>query len=166
SYAAIANGGKVLRPNLVKEVFSNSGSVLRAPEPSVISEISLKPETLELVREGLRQVVNEPKGTAWWHRGQGLAMAGKTGTSQVISLSAEKLFMKCEEKEYRFRHHGVFAAYAPYDNPRIAVGVVVEHGCSGSGAAAPVAKEIVTAYMKKYEPEKQARLAEIQRQEY
>lgn len=166
SYAAIANGGKVLRPSLVKEVFSNAGNVLRAPEPKTISEITLKPETLALVKEGLRQVVNDPKGTSWWNRGNGIGMAGKTGTSQVISLSAEKLFMKCEEKEYRFRHHGVFAAYAPYDNPRIAVGVVVEHGCSGSGAAAPIAKEVVTAFMKKYEPEKQAKLAEIQRQEY
>lgn len=166
SYAAIANGGKVLQPTLVKEVFSNAGKVLREPKPKVISEITLKPETLELVREGLKQVVNDPKGTAWWQRGQGLAMAGKTGTSQVISLSADKLFMKCEEKEYRFRHHGVFAAYAPYDNPRIAVSVIIEHGCSGSGAAAPVAKEIVTAYMKKYEPEKQAKLAEEQRQAY
>lgn len=166
SYAAIANGGKVLRPTLVKEVFSNSGNVIRAPEPKTISEITLKPETLALVREGLRQVVNDPKGTSWWNRGQGIGMAGKTGTSQVISLSAEKLFMKCEEKEYRFRHHGVFAAYAPYDDPNVAVGVVVEHGCSGSGAAAPVAREVITAYMKKYMPEKQAKLAEIQRQEY
>lgn len=166
SYAAIANGGKVLRPTLVKEVFSNSGNVIRAPEAKTISEITLKPETLDLVREGLRQVVNDPKGTSWWNRGQGIGMAGKTGTSQVISLSAEKLFMKCEEKEYRFRHHGVFAAYAPHDDPNVAVGVVVEHGCSGSGAAAPVAKEVITAYMKKYMPEKQAKLAEIQRQEY
>ena len=166
AYAAIANGGQVFRPRLVKEVFSNSGKVVRSPEPEMISEITLKPETLALVREGLKQVVNNPKGTSWWNRGKGIAMAGKTGTSQVISMSAEKLFMKCQEKEYRFRHHGVFAAYAPYDDPRIAVSVIVEHGCSGSGAAAPVAKDIVTAFMQKYEPEKMAKFAEVQRQEY
>tara|TARA_R110000868_G_scaffold10025_2_gene49193 strand:- start:6037 stop:8043 length:2007 start_codon:yes stop_codon:yes gene_type:complete len=166
AYSAIANGGKVIKPTLVKEVFSNSGKVLRQPEPELTSEITLKPQTLALVREGLKQVVNNPKGTSWWNRGNGIAMAGKTGTSQVISMSAEKLFMKCQDKEYRFRHHGVFAAYAPYDDPRIAVSVVVEHGCSGSGAAAPVAKDIVTAFMKKYEPEKMAKFAEIQRQEY
>ncbi len=166
SYAAIANGGKVFKPTLVKEVFSNTGQVLRAPESQTISEIKLKPETLALVHEGLRQVVNDPKGTGWWQRGQGLGMAGKSGTSQVISMSAEKLFMKCEEKEYRFRHHAVFAAYAPHDDPQVAVGVVIEHGCSGSSAAGPVAKEVISTYMKKYLPEKQAKLAEIQRQEY
>lgn len=165
-YAAIANGGTVYRPTLVKEVFSNSGQVLRAPEPQTISEIKLKPKTLELIHKGLYEVVNEPKGTGWWQRGQGLGMSGKSGTSQVISMSAEKLFMKCDEKEYRFRHHAVFAAYAPYDDPQVAVGVVVEHGCSGSGAAGPVAKEVVSTYMKKYMPEKQAKLAEAQRQQY
>src|SRR5690606_14335627 len=95
SYAAIANGGTVYKPTLVKEVFSNSGQILRAPESQMISEIKLKPETLALVHEGLRQVVNDPKGTGWWQRGQGLGMSGKSGTSQVISMSAEKLFMKC-----------------------------------------------------------------------
>ena len=93
------------------------------------------------------------KGTAWWQRGQGIDMAGKTGTSQVISLSADKLFAKCEERKYKHRHHAVFAAFAPAEDPKIAIGVIVEHGCHGGSAAAPVARDIAQVYMKKYYPD-------------
>lgn len=155
SYAAIGNGGKLLTPYLIKEIFSHTGEVLKKGEAKEIpQEIKLSEKTLKLVREGLFDAVNTRKGTAWWHRGRGIRMAGKTGTSQVVSFSADKLFEKCEDKEYRFRHHGVFAAFAPVDDPEIAVSVVVEHGCHGSSAASPVAKEIITAYLKKYETEK------------
>jgi penicillin-binding protein 2 len=98
-------------------------------------------------------VVNEPHGTAYWFRGRGIEMAGKTGTSQVIGMNSKKLFAKCEDHPYQERHHGIFAAFAPAYNPRIAVAVVVEHGCHGSTAAAPVARDIITRYMKKYLPE-------------
>ena len=166
SYSAMANSGKVMKPILVKEIFSNSGDIIWQPKTNMISQIEFKARNIALVREGLRQVVNNPLGTGWWSRGEGLGMAGKTGTSQVVSLSAEKLFMKCEKKEYRYRHHGIFAGYAPHDDPKIAIGVIVEHGCSGSGAAAPVAKKVIEAYMAKYFPEKKRKLAKIQRREY
>ena len=55
--------------------------------------------------------------------------------------------------DYKYRHHGIFVSYAPADDPKIAVSVVVEHGCHGSTAAAPVARDIITTYMKKYHPE-------------
>jgi penicillin-binding protein 2 len=154
SYSAIANGGKLYKPHLVKETFTNSGEILKKSEPEVSSEVKISEKTLRLVRKGLIDVVNQPGSTAYWHRGQGIHMAGKTGTSQVMSFSADKLFSKCDEKEYKHRHHALFAAYAPYDDPQIAVGVVVEHGCSGSGVAAPIAQKIVTTYMKKFMPEK------------
>ena len=70
--------------------------------------------------------------------------------SQVIEFSADKIYHKCEERDYKYRHHGIFASYAPSVNPRIAVAVVVEHGCHGSSAAAPVAKEIIKKYLEKY----------------
>ena len=75
-------------------------------------------------------------------------MAGKTGTSQVKSFSAEDIYKKCEDREYKSRHHAIFSAYAPVENPEIAISVVVEHGCHGSSAAAPVAKAIVDEYFK------------------
>jgi penicillin-binding protein 2 len=161
SYAGIANGGKLFKPNIIKEVFSNSGEIHSNESAAVFEKINVSPKTLKLVQEGLSQVVNNPKGTAWWYRGKGNNMAGKTGTVQVVRSSADKIYQKCEEKEYKLRHHGLFAAYAPVDNPKIAIGVVVEHGCHGSSAASPVAREIVSAYLDKYYPEdKQRYLAE------
>jgi penicillin-binding protein 2 len=55
--------------------------------------------------------------------------------------------------KYEDRHHGLFVAFAPYDNPKIAVATIIEHGCSGSGAGAPVVQAVITEYMKKYQPE-------------
>ncbi|WP_127716608.1 penicillin-binding protein 2 [Halobacteriovorax sp. HLS] len=151
AYASIANGGKLYRPYLIKEIFSSDGTILEKFEPHIVSESTIKKENLEHVKKGLYQVVNHPKGTAWWHRGRGIRMAGKTGTSQVRSMSKKELFSKCKDMPYKDRHHGIFVGFAPFDNPKIAVAAVVEHGCSGSGAAAPVVKNVVTTFMKKYE---------------
>jgi penicillin-binding protein 2 len=80
-------------------------------------------------------------------------MAGKTGTSQVVKAqSDDELYAKCKDKDYKFRHHGVFVAFAPYDNPKIAVASLVEHGCGGSSAAAPIVEKVINTYMKKYLP--------------
>lgn len=154
SYAAIANGGKIYRPYVVKDIFDHQGELVKTFAPELLSEVKLKnPNTLKFVREGLYQVMNNPKGTAFHRRGEGIMMAGKTGTSQVRSASADKVYQKCELMDYESRHHGLFVGFAPYDDPKIATAVIIEHGCSGSGAAAPVAEKVVTAYMKKYQPE-------------
>lgn len=153
AYAAIGNGGTLFRPHLIKEIFNNNGDILNKIEPEIVRESTIKEENLEAVRKGLYQVANMQGGTAWWYRGRGIRMAGKTGTSQVRSMTKEELFSKCEDMPYKQRHHGLFAAFAPYENPKVAVAVIVEHGCHGSSAAAPVARDIITTYMKKYEPE-------------
>lgn len=158
-YAALANGGRLHRPKIIKEVFLDSGRTVRSMEPEVVGEVELSPETLRLVRRGLWEAVNTSKGTAWWQRSRGAEMAGKTGTSQVVSFSAENLFSKCEEKPYRHRHHGLFVAFAPFEDPRIAVSAVVEHGCHGSSAAAPIVRDVVEAYMRKRPPGGGGRLA-------
>jgi len=152
-YATIANGGKLYRPHLIKEMFTNSGEIIKRGEPEIISQVTLKPSTLEVVRKALYQVANVPSGTAYHYRGQGIKMAGKTGTSQVVRFSADKIYAKCEDREYKLRHHGLFVAFAPYEDPKIAVAVVVEHGCHGSSAAAPVARDITMAFMQKYYPD-------------
>ena len=150
AYAMIANNGVGYRPTLIKEIFSSSGDIIEKRIPEIIKEIKIKPENLEIVKKGLFEVVNDRNGTAWWYRLVNGEMAGKTGTSQVIEFSADKIYHKCEEREYKYRHHGIFASYAPAKNPRIAVAVVVEHGCHGSSAAAPVAKAVIETYLKKY----------------
>ncbi len=154
AYAAIANGGKIFRPYVVKDVYDDQGELVKTFHPELLSKIEMKnPKTLQLVREGLFQVMNNPKGTAFARRGPGIMMAGKTGTSQVKTASADKVYQKCDLMDYESRHHGLFVGFAPYDNPKIATAVIIEHGCSGSGAAAPVAEKVVTQYMKKYQPE-------------
>ncbi|MCB9060039.1 MAG: penicillin-binding protein 2 [Halobacteriovoraceae bacterium] len=162
-YAAIANGGKLYRPFLVKEVFSNSGKIIEKYDKQLVREVEVSDRTLQLVKEGLYQVVNNPKGTAWWQRGVGLHMAGKTGTSEVIRHSVENKYTKCEEYDYESRHHAVFAAYVPVEDPQIAMSVVVEHGCHGSSGAAPVAREMAKVYMEKYMPKLHEKLKEEDR---
>ncbi len=157
SYAALGNGGKVYQPHYVKEVFNNEGEIIKKINPQLISEIKLKPKTVEIIKQSLYEVVNSPTGTAFWYKGNGINMAGKTGTSQVVRFSQDKIYTKCEQLEYKFRHHGLFVAFAPHQDPKIAVAVVVEHGCHGSSAAAPVARDIITEYMKKYHNEMLAR---------
>ncbi len=154
SYAAIANGGRIYRPYVVKDIYDTDGELVKTFTPELLSEIKLQnPKTLKFVREGLFQVVNNPKGTAFARRGQGILMAGKTGTSQVKSASADKVYQKCELMDYESRHHGLFVGFAPFDNPKIAAAAIVEHGCHGSSAATPVVEAVITQYMKKYQPE-------------
>lgn len=154
SYAAIANGGKIYRPYVVKDIFDSNGELVKTFTPEMLSTIELKnPKTLKFIREGLFQVVNNPKGTAFYRRGEGILMAGKTGTSQVKSASADKVYAKCENMDYESRHHGLFIGFAPYDNPKIAAAAIVEHGCHGSSAATPVVEAVISQYMKKYHPD-------------
>ncbi len=165
SYAAIGNGGTLYKPHVVKEIFSNSGDILFKSEPEVLDQVKLSEKSLKAIQRGLYEVVNKQGGTAWWHRGRGIRMAGKTGTSQVRSMTPTELFSRCVDMPYKDRHHAIFVAYAPADNPQISVAVVVEHGCSGSSAAAPVAKEVITTYMQKYQPELFAKYSEEDRLE-
>jgi penicillin-binding protein 2 len=154
AYAAIATKGKLFRPYLVESISDYNGKVKKRFKPELIRSIKLKESTWNSIRTGLYKVANEPGGTAWWYKGFGNQVAGKTGTSQVVSAQSEKeLYAKCEQKPYEQRHHGVFVGFAPFDNPKIAVAALVEHGCHGSTAAVPVATKVISTYMKKYLPE-------------
>lgn len=154
AYATIASKGKRYRPFIVKEIMDQNLNTIKVTEPVLLDEVKLKPSTWDLVQEGLYKVANSPGGTAFWKRGLGNQMAGKTGTSQVVTAkSSDDLYSKCSERPYKYRHHGVFVAYAPFDNPQIAVAALVEHGCGGSSAAAPIVEKVISKYMEKYQPE-------------
>jgi penicillin-binding protein 2 len=154
AYAAIGNGGKIFRPYVVKDIYGTKGELYKTFTPELMSDFTMKnPKTLQFVRQGLFEVVNSPKGTAFARRGKGILMAGKTGTSQVVRASADKVYQKCEEMDYEYRHHGLFVGFAPYNNPKIAAAALVEHGCHGSSAATPVVEAVVSAYMQKYQPQ-------------
>lgn len=166
AYSVIANEGTLYRPQLIKEIFSNSGEIIRKMKPEIVGGIKISPGNLKAVKKGLFEVVNHEKGTAYWTRGRGIRMAGKTGTTQVRSMNKKELFSKCKEMPYVDRHHGLFVGFAPFDNPQIAVAAIVEHGCSGSGAAAPVVRDVITKYMQKYEKDLYERYAEEDKREY
>jgi penicillin-binding protein 2 len=140
--ARIANGTHAVRPWLASPPRDDEASA--EARPLGVSEWSLR-----FVREGMHRVVNGERGTARDARlpNPELAMAGKTGTSQVRRISrAERAtgVRKNEEKSWEERDHGLFVAFAPYRAPRYAVAVVVEHGGSGSQSAAPIARDIMT----------------------
>jgi penicillin-binding protein 2 len=132
----IANGGVPIKPYLVRNsnIFKQYDALKNEP---IVDKKYLK-----LIHEGMRRVVNEPGGTAYGKRivVQGFEMAGKTGTSQVIS-KREKEMSKSESENNA--NHAIFIGYAPVHDPKYAVSVVVEHGKSGSMAAAPIAKDIL-----------------------
>ncbi|HEX7709050.1 MAG TPA: penicillin-binding protein 2 [Thermoanaerobaculia bacterium] len=138
--AAVANGGKVYQPHVVRYVdrVQEDGSYKRFRVPSrVLSELELSPPALKAVRDGLWQVVNEQGGTGSNSRIEGLDVAGKTGSVQVIGYSG---WIKASALPFKFRDHAWFAAYAPANNPQMVVVVFVEHGGAGGADAAPLAK--------------------------
>jgi penicillin-binding protein 2 len=134
--------------------------------PEIINQFKLSKKTSDIIRQSLFDVVNTAGGTATSLKGVGIQMAGKTGTAQVMSFSADKIFNKCENQEYKFRHHALFAGFAPAANPKIAVAVVVEHGCHGGSAAGPVAKAMVAAFMNKYYSKYQGKIMSQDKMNY
>lgn len=159
AYNAIGTYGKVVRPFIVKKIMTSDNKVIKEFEPSVKRDLSdpndplhIQREVFDTVREGLRRVVNGERGTGRRSKLPFVEMAGKTGTSQVMSFSADQIYIECMKRPKYQRHHGWFIGYAPADNPEIAFGVLSEHACHGANAG-PVAKEIVKAYVAKYHPD-------------
>ena len=147
--SAIANGGTVWQPQVVQRVEDLAGEILWSSEPVKVSETHWSERSLKHVRKAMEAVVNEPGGTAWRSQLKEVRFAGKTGTAQVIKRKSdeeEEMEQETDVTPYRFRDHALFIAYAPVENPEVAVAVVVEHGEHGSSAAAPIAKAIFTQY--------------------
>ncbi|SNT16571.1 penicillin-binding protein 2 [Tropicimonas sediminicola] len=126
--------GEAIRPRLVKSVDTEEQPILSD------GPLGLSPTTLSQVRKAMFSVSNSRQGTAYRSRllPEDMKLAGKTGTSQVRSVVVDNKNVPWEQRD-----HALFVCFAPYDNPRIAVSVVVEHGGGGSTAAAPVARDIV-----------------------
>ena len=124
-----------------------TASLLVENEKKDFKKLPVKEENLKIVREGMFHVINAWYGTAKSAKRKGFEMAGKTGTVQVVSRRIEE-GVHMDDVPLKERPHGIFIGFAPYDNPRYAVAVVVENGGSGSGAAAPVAADIMAEAMK------------------
>jgi penicillin-binding protein 2 len=133
--------GRMVQPRLIRRINGVATPVERAPE------IGLNAANLDMVRLGMFRVANETRGTAYRTRisEPSMRMAGKTGTAQVrgISRAQRDAGLDSEETPWKYRDHALYVGFAPYDNPRYGISVVIEHGGSGSGAAAPVARDIM-----------------------
>ncbi len=140
--ARIANGGYNIVPTFEK----------RSEKPK-LQRMNISANNIALVKEGMFEVVNVPGGTALGARFDfnGLKMAGKTGTTQVRRITMKERqsgIVRQEDLPWKYRNHALFVGYAPHDNPRYAVAVLVEHGRSGSAVAAPIGGKLLLEALK------------------
>jgi len=139
NYAAtIANGGKRYRPYLIKKVISPDGKVVQEYEPQLVAEVPVSPLNLAHIRRGMK-AVTEPGGTAYFlfkDFPESVGVGAKSGTAQTGRSGDRK------DKDF----HGVFIAFAPYDDPQIAFAGIIEYGESGGGSAGKVAKAVFEEY--------------------
>lgn len=133
--AAIANGGTLYRPQLIYKMVDSEGNVVKGFEPEIIRTIPASEKTINVVKRGLREAVT--RGTAWRTNWPDIPVAGKTGTAE---------FYGPRDIKGNLPTHAWFVAFAPYDNPRIAVVVFLQGGGGGSEAAVPVAAKIIRYY--------------------
>jgi penicillin-binding protein 2 len=148
--SVIANRGSWSEPRFLKGVSGDSSVEDVLPQKSHQSITLKNPDTWEFVVEAMAEVMHGAKGTARRvGRGASYRMAGKTGTAQVFSLAEDEEY-DAEQIRERLRDHAMFVGFAPVDNPRIAVAVIVENGGSGSGTAAPVARAMFDAWLLDY----------------
>lgn len=138
----VANNGINYRPRLVQAIMDRMTGNLQEMPAVPRGKLNVKPETFRLVKEALADVVT--KGTATRAKSSLVTIGGKTGTAQVAALRTGPE----ESIPKKFRDHAWFVAFAPVESPKIAVAVIGEHMGHGGAAAAPLAKEVIEAYMK------------------
>jgi len=144
--AILANGGTQVTPHMLKEVISSKTGEKRGYKPPPQSFTTFNAENLALVRQAMIDVM-QPGGTAAAAgAGAGYAIAGKTGTAQVIGLKPGEKY-DARKIDERHRDHALFIAYAPADKPTIAIALLVENGGGGGGTASPIAREIFDYYL-------------------
>ena len=142
--ARVVNGGYEVKPTFSK---------LSDYDREHLPRIKINPAYLDIVKQGMYEVVNVPGATAYrsHYDYNGIKMGGKTGSTQVRRITMKERqtrILKQEELPWRLRDHGLFVGYTPVDNPKYAVAVLVEHGGGGASAAAPIASQILLEAVK------------------
>ena len=144
--AILANDGVAMRPHLVTSIQESSSGISHPVPINVIDKIPLKPENIALVRQGMMDVT-KPGGTAASIGADSpYLIAAKTGTAQVIGIKQNEKYNEGSVAE-RHRDHALFIAYAPAEEPKIALAVIVENGGHGGSAAGPIARKVMDYYL-------------------
>ena len=185
--AQLANGGFKIYPKIIVEEGTETMNEIRAKMDDNLQQLNLKnngsqadaaklfgllknkkyeplfknSKNIKLVRDAMFASTNEVRGTSYKSRIEDpkYQFAGKTGTSQVkrITERQRELELKTIDIPYNERDHALYVAFGPYKNPRYALSIVVEHGGSGSSAAAPIAKKLFKLIIDRHELREQAR---------
>jgi penicillin-binding protein 2 len=146
--ATLALKGLHVRPHLLKAVLGPDGTVIEETAPEVINRVELThAEHWDVTLLSMFHTVNTPRGTAY-KVGEGAAydIAGKTGTAQVFGIAQDEEYDE-EAIAKKLRDHALFVAYAPFENPVIALAVIVENGGSGGAVAGPIARKVLDYYL-------------------
>jgi penicillin-binding protein 2 len=146
AYAALANGGTLYRPRLVKQLESLDGHVVKVFQPEKQGVLPVRPQYIQVIHQALWGAVNEKGGTGYILKRQEQDVCGKTGTAQVIGLPQDEKARKAKRVSAAFRDHALFVCYAPYGNPEIVVAVILENAGHGGATAAPVARKVIETY--------------------
>ena len=137
--AQVVNGGFKIRPYMVSSVYDSDGREIFNMKGEKLERLPVSQKILNVVKSALVGVVSENGGTAHGLSRHSVTMGGKTGTAQVVSLERECKKRECQD-------HAWFVGFAPADNPKLAVAVIVEHGGFGAVAAAPIVGKILQKY--------------------
>ena len=159
--AQLANGGYKIEPKIIHN--EQASQLNQDVSGEIFAQLYRNQENVKFVLDAQYGATNEPMGTSYRsrHVKSEYIFAGKTGTSQTRTITAEERKLKLKQKDlpYKRRDHALFTAFAPYKNPQYAISIVIEHGGTGSSAAAPIAKKIIKKVLdrqklrKKYQSE-------------
>jgi len=172
--AQLANGGYRIKPRIIddkaalqkiidawREEFTSKKYEISSSN-STLKRLHRNEENIKFVLDALYGATNEPMGTSYRSRltKEEYMFAGKTGTSQIRTITEEERELKLKNKDlpYEKRDHALFIAFAPYKNPRYSISVVIEHGGTGSSVAAPIAKKVIKKVLDKHQQRKKYQL--------
>ncbi|HEY1851048.1 MAG TPA: penicillin-binding protein 2 [Candidatus Binataceae bacterium] len=150
--AEVANGGTLYKPQFVSQIDALDGSVVKTFPPVVENQTRIDPQVLAQLRSAMADVVNASDGTGKAAKIDGIIVAGKTGTAQVVK-EAQGARTKETALSDKNRDHGWFMAFAPVDHPKIAIACVIEHSGHGGSTAAPVVKAVMEKYFELNPPQ-------------
>ena len=166
--AQLANGGYEIKPRIIDDKYALQSTIDAWREEftsknnnsinitnSDLKKLYGNQENIKFILDALYGATNEPMGTSYRSRltKPEYVYAGKTGTSQIRTITEEERELKLKNKDlpYEKRDHALFVAFAPYKNPRYSISVVIEHGGTGSSAAAPIAKKVIKKVLERHE---------------